>query len=312
MTINRRDFLQLGAGICLASALPHVSVNADETDLLEITQIRIPLGLKKPFKAIHVSDTHLTYADERDNQRKRDLAKARGAYFKFGDKWLNAALAYARQNDELFIHTGDLIDFVSVKNLEAVQEKFRGVDCFVSSGNHEFSQYVGEAKEDEAYKAQSFDRVQQAYPNDLRFCSRVINGVNFVALDDVYYYFSPEQLTQFKAEVAKGLPIVMRCHCPLHTPELFDFMTKGKKEPCAYTVGVPVELMANYGDHRREQQKPNAATVEFIRWLKEQPLVKAILCGHLHSNWSGPFSQHTMQYVVGGNFSPVAYEVTFE
>jgi len=62
-----------------------------------------------------------------------------------------------------------------------------GVTC---AGNHEFSQYVGEAEEDEAYKAQSFAAVQGVYPNDLVFASRIVHGVNFVAVDNTYYRFT--------------------------------------------------------------------------------------------------------------------------
>ncbi|MBO7608640.1 MAG: hypothetical protein J6S96_00355, partial [Muribaculaceae bacterium] len=83
------------------------------------------------------------------------------------------ARRYAKEHDLMLLHTGDLIDFVSEANLDAAARHYLEGDWFVSSGNHEFSQYVGEAKEDEAYKQQSYQKVQEAYPNDLTFCSRV-------------------------------------------------------------------------------------------------------------------------------------------
>jgi hypothetical protein len=132
-------------------------------------------------RALHFSDTHLCYADERENDRKRTLAANRVRYFGKGPASLDASLAYAKERGGLVLHTGDLIDFVSAKNLEAVKEKFSSADCILSAGNHEFSQYVGETKEDDAYKAQSYARVQQHFPNDLTFYSRTVSGVNFVA-----------------------------------------------------------------------------------------------------------------------------------
>lgn len=316
MPFNRRNFMQLSAGLCLAStlpaALPTTLAGEESTkEELKIVPLRVPVGASKPFQAIHISDTHLCHADERENERKRTLAASRSRHFSKGEAFFDAALAHAQKNGQLFLHTGDLIDFVSQKNLEVVEAKFRETFSFVSSGNHEFSQYVGEAKEDDAYKAQSFDRVQKAYPNDLTFCSHIINGINFVAIDDVYYNFTADQLTRFKAEVAKGLPIVMLCHCPLYSPELFDCVMSKPNAKCAYLVGVPEERRSSYEPHRREQQKPDAPTEEFLVWLKNQPLLKAIFCGHLHFNWSGPFSEHTMQYVVGGCFNGDAYEITF-
>ncbi|MBQ4144886.1 MAG: metallophosphoesterase [Thermoguttaceae bacterium] len=303
--------MQLSAGICLASSLPAVSCSAEAMNALDIRKLEINIGLEKPFRALHVSDSHFCFADERENERKRKLAASRARYFGNSEEKFDAHLAYAQKNDLLFLHTGDLIDFVSELNLEKVHEKFQGKAVFLSSGNHEFSQYVGEAKEDAAYKAQSYAWVQSAFPNDLTFCSRTINGVNFVAVDDVYYDFTPAQLKLFKKEVEKGLPIVMLCHCPLYTPELFESRMNQRGAHCAYLTGVPESLMEKYAPHRRDQQKPNAATLEFMAWLKEQPLVKAILCGHIHDFWSGPFSQYTMQYSVGAGYQGKAYEITF-
>lgn len=302
--------MQLSAGICLASSLPAVQSSAEAISALDIRKLEIKIGLEKPFRALHVSDSHFCFADERENERKRKLAASRARYFGNSEEKFDAHLAYAQKNDLLFLHTGDLIDFVSELNLEKVHEKFQGKAVFLSSGNHEFSQYVGEAKEDAAYKAQSYAWVQSAFPNDLTFCSRTINGVNFVAVDDVYYDFTPAQLKLFKKEVEKGLPIVMLCHCPLYTPEYQKILMRNGAK-CSYLVGVPEAEMGNYSPSRREQQKPNAATLEFIAWLKEQPLVKAILCGHIHQFWSGPFSQHTMQYCVGAGYRGQAHEITF-
>ncbi len=278
---------------------------------LKIERVSVDLGLEKPFRAFHISDTHLCLADERENQRKLNLAAGRRNYFGNSEEYLDASLAYAQKNSLLLFHTGDLIDFVSEKNLEAAENRFAGRNCFVSSGNHEFSQYVGEAKEDAAYKAQSFARVQKAFPNDLTFCSRIVNGVNFVALDDVYYDFTASQLAQFKEEVKKGLPIIMLCHVPLYTPELYDY-SMSREAGCAYVTGAPAEKVAVYSNHRREQQTANESTVEFMSWLREQPLVKAIFCGHLHYFWQGQFSRHTRQYVVAANYCGKAYEIEFK
>lgn len=310
MSFSRRHFLRLAAGLCAAPALPTLCL-AEEENLLKIDRLTISIGLEKPFRAFHISDTHLTLADDRENDRKKALAAGRSAHFKTSEKCFAASLAHAREQNELLLHTGDLIDFVSEKNLEAAAAGFQGRDAFVSSGNHEFSQYVGEAKEDEAYKAQSFARVQKSYPNDLTFCSRVVNGVNFVAIDDVYYYFLPDHLARFEAEVKKGLPIVMMCHVPLYTPKLFDLMVN-EKRTLGYVTGAPEELIKNYPKQRYEQQRANDFTLEFIEYLKKQPLLKAILCGHLHFPFQERFSETAMQYVAGANYKGEAYEIAFE
>ncbi len=320
MRLSRRNFLQLGAGACLASTLPFkFDSNAfgdGEAPLkespLNIVKFTLDVGATQPFTAVHVSDTHICFADERENERKLTLAKNRSRYFTKGEANFLAALDYAQKKNALFLHTGDMIDFVSEKNLDYVADVYKDVsNRFVSSGNHEFSQYVGEAREDEAYKAQSFARVQKSYPNDLTFCSKIVNGVNFIAFDDVYYYVAEDLLDKFKAEVEKGLPIVTLCHVPFYTPELFKHMIVDLKEPCAYVAGAPQDAMKEYKQDRFTQQLGDEKTIKFIEWLKKQSLVKALLCGHLHINFDEQFSESARQYVVGGNFKGDAYEFEF-
>ena len=322
MSFNRRQFLQLGAGVCLASTFGGASnffatrAAADEArGKLKIVPYKIKVGATKPFTAIHISDTHLTFADERETERKQKLAKDRLRYFGQAETLLLAAADYAREKDAILLHTGDMIDFVSEKNFEYVADFYAKADVpphFVSSGNHEFSHYLGEAKEDEAYKARSFDRVQKAFPNDLRFASNVVNGVNFVAFDDVYYYVADDLIDRMKAEVAKGLPIVTMCHVPFYTPGLYKFMLEDQKERMAYVTGVPEKAIKAYDQEKARYQAGNEATMKFVDWLRDQPLVKALLCGHLHVNYEDEFSATARQYVVGGNFKGDVFEYSFE
>ena len=50
------------------------------------------------------------------------------------------------------------------------------------------------------------------------------------------------------------------------------------------------------------RQRSDATTMNFIEYLKKEPLLKGILCGHLHIDVSDQFSPTAMEYVVGGNF----------
>ncbi len=310
LSLNRRKFLQVSAGLTLVGSLSLEAGGVENR--LKITPVTVEINAEQPFKALHISDSHLCLADSRENDRKLKLAQDRKRYFNRGEQYLDAALDHAGKNGELLLYTGDLIDFVSQSNLEAISKKFQNANVFGSAGNHEFSQYVGEAREDAAYKAQSFDRVQKAYPNDLTFASQIVNGVNLVAFDNVYYNVTAEQLARFKEETAKGLPIVAFCHCPFYTPELFDFAMNRPGAKCAYVVAVPEEEMKHYESYRGRQQKADRQTVEFFDWFKKQPLIKALFCGHLHYNWNGPVSPTARQYVVGGNFAGNAYEITFQ
>ncbi len=322
MNLKRRDFLAFGTGaFCIGGF--SLAANAMRKPLapLNLKTVTINVGASKPFGAVQVSDTHITRADSRDNERKQLLAGAR-RWFPWGEYYLDEAVRTAKARGDLLLHTGDMIDFVSEANLDQVEGRFAGNDWFTAAGNHEYSQYVGEAKEDEAYKQQSYARVQKSFPNNLKFASRVVNGVNFVAVDDVYYNFTEEQLELFKAEVAKGLPIVMMCHVPLFTPELYKFNMKETNNSCAYLTGVPEKLTKTYkggmnakpGEEwrrRSQQQFTDNPTAEFIAYLKEQKLLKAILCGHLHRFFKEQFSPTARQYVCSATYKGDAYAIRF-
>ena len=270
---------------------------------------RISIGVAKPLRFLHVTDSHLISADERDSDRKRELARQRReAYDKHGfdccRRGLDAALDYARRQNELVLHTGDLIDFVSYRNLELAREKLSTVDCFFAAGNHEFSKYVGEAQEDEAYKLDSLPLVASAFPNDLRFAARLVGGVNLVAIDNTYGQVRHQELERFRAEIAKGYPILLLLHVPLYTRELYREQIEVRKAESASLMGCPAEHPA-----WNDAQCPDADTLAFIDFLKRQTLVKAVLAGHLHYDWEGPLYGDVTQYVTAGSFLGRAREI---
>ena len=153
---------------------------------MKVIETKLHIGLDAPVSFLHISDTHLTYADDRDDQRKIDLAAGRAPCFPHNAEELAAECAYAREQGLPILHTGDLIDFVSAANLDAAKRFMDENDVLFIAGNHEFSLYVGEAFEDEAYRNQSLAKVQAAFPDDIRFTSRVLGGVNFVGIDNGY------------------------------------------------------------------------------------------------------------------------------
>ena len=320
--MNRREFLARGAAVCSAGWLAKglgawARAETEELPELRITPLTIPLPIEREFSALHISDTHLVYADERDSEKKRARALTRLEVF--GGRpleMLRASLRYAEEKNELLLHTGDMIDFVTARNLDLTKEAFAGRDCFASAGNHDFYPTQGDgSREDEEYKAIAFDEVQAVFPNDLRFCARVINGVNFVAFDDVFYYVADDLIDRFRAEAAKGLPIVAMCHCPLYTRELFEHCVGSNGDGVAYVVGASDEEIAHYpkwcSRWGYNEQRTNEATRAFLDYLRGEKALKAILCGHLHFPWQGKFSETATQYIAGGNFSGQANEIKF-
>lgn len=250
---------------------------------MNLTRNHLTVGAEKPFRFLHMSDTHFTLADERDDARKRALAEQRTKWHANAEEISAEAEAFAHEHQLMIAHTGDYIDFVSAANLDRLKRFTDENDVFFAAGNHEFSLYVGEAFEDAAYREQSLARVQACIKNNMRFASRRVNGVNLIAMDNGYYLFEGWQLEALKREAAYGLPMLLFLHTPLYDPELYRLMgAHGCLGEAAYMVATPEELMTGYSDYRRRQQTADAVTLETVEYIKHQPLIRAIFCGHLH------------------------------
>lgn len=265
--------------------------------MAKIIETKIKAGALAPFKIIHLSDTHMTYADMRDGERKVELANKRSQYYRGAEEVLALASDTARELGAPIFHTGDLCDFVSLANLERAKKFVDENDVTLAAGNHEFSQYVGEAIEDAAYRNQSLDKVQAVYKNDIRAYARRINKVNFIFLDDGYYKIDQMQLDFLKKELSVGLPTVVLMHTPLYEPDLYAI--EREHHDSGYLLGVPDELVDGYGSDRAKLQRADATTWEAIGLIKNTPTVKAIIAGHLHLNYEKMLTDSILQLTTG-------------
>lgn len=278
----------------------------------------INIGLEKPVSILHLSDTHFCAADEFDSPAVQGMA-ARRLKNAFRDtdgvdrirQYWDESIAYAKENSLPVIHTGDLIDFLSHGNAVLAKQLLSNVDYFFAAGNHEFCHYVGRAREDLAYKMEQLFYIQPSINYNLLFASRVIGGINFISVDNGYYLVADWQRECLEREVAKGLPIVLIMHNPIHTDALYDVMMSEKKQPCAYLMGTPEEMMRSYAPDRYKQQLADEPTRRFIDYLSKTPLVRAVLTGHLHFNYHDMLPWGIPQYVTGGGFLGDAREITF-
>lgn len=286
-----------------------------EKTALKLIQTTLSVGLSRPFRALHLTDSHIALADMRDGERKLTLAQNRTEAFSADGPGAEACWqeqkAYAKKQGLPVLYTGDFCDFVSRANLEYAKEQFQDLDYFMAVGNHEFSLYVGEAFEDEAYKMQSYCQVQRYFRNQLLFDSRVMGGINFIAVDNGYYRFNDGQLFCLQEEAKKGLPMVLLMHNPIHTDELFHWSMSIHNGRCAYLTGTPEEMMRGYDEYRFRQQRPDEPTLRFMDYVNSQPLIKVVIAGHLHESHETALPSGIPQYVTGGGYKGYAREFLF-
>ncbi|MBQ5968557.1 MAG: metallophosphoesterase [Clostridia bacterium] len=276
---------------------------------MELIQSTLTVGLERPLKVLHVTDSHIALADARDNERKHSLAKRLGAPEK--ERYFREHLAYAKAHCDLMVHTGDLIDFTSQANFDFARSVLAEEKVFFIAGNHEFSQYVGEAYEDRAYKMNSFrEMLPEGLGVPLFFNSRVVGGVNFVAIDDSYHQFESWQITRLKKEIAKGLPIILCLHVPLFERSLYNYHVErsGPGTSC-YLAGCEEDDLP-VDEWRAIEIRPRGVTMEAIDFIKSQPQIKAVLAGHVHFSFESCLAPGMPQFVTGGGYDGIARELT--
>ncbi len=275
---------------------------------MELIKSAIHVGLEKPVKLLHVTDTHLDLADGRDDARKRALAGRMSAPKK--EQYLCEHIAYAKEHCDLLVHTGDLMDFVSHANVDKARELLRDNHIFFIAGNHDYSQYIGEAWEDNAYRMNSYMQMGYGLGVPMFFNSRVVGGVNIVGIDNSYYLFEDWHLWRLRKEAEKGLPIILAFHDPLFEQTLYAHHMSFPGADCTYLVGCDEEHLLPYSEFRAVQQRPNEATLRMIDYIKHEPLIKAILTGHLHFNFESNITDALPQFVTGGAYDGIARELT--
>lgn len=320
--MDRRGFLFKGGlaagGLFASSALPSPAggdiasfERRGSSARLSLAYRHVHIGLEKQFSLLHISDTHLS--DAYDDEGEETVTFARKRRIGFGGlqkQALAASLAWAKECADYVLHTGDLIDFQTRANHDLVKKLFgSGAPLFGAAGNHEFQRepYARGITNDAAYNALSRKALDASFGFDTLFSSTVVHGVNFICIDQSYGTVTAEQATRFEAETKKGLPIVLCQHVPFYTPELWIahekyWRRRGKK---FRYVGVPPPA----SDYKRQEE--DATTCDFIRYLKAQPLLKAILAGHVHVDAQDRFSPTAMEYLVAGNYLFHGAEILF-
>lgn len=270
------------------------------------TSCELAIGATEPFKALAIADTHLLFSDGRDNKTKYDVALDRYGKYVYTNVGRNEvyfldALLYAKKNDCLLLHAGDLLDFVSPKNMEMTERllELSGVDYFMAAGNHEYTHYSGAAPQTDMEYQEGRRLVPQVFKkNNINFDSRVINGINFIAMET----FAKEYEIQFDEAIKKGLPVVLIVHVPPYTEELFRFGAESEnwKKPLDF-YGLPDEFSRGFPAEKIAEYHQEQA---FMEKLRKEPLLKAIISGHVHchNDYYGEFAPGIKQIVVGGAY----------
>lgn len=269
----------------------------------KINRVRLHLGAEAPVRILHLTDPHLVCVGDEENASRRAFAAWRKPVFDLGDDTpvalLEAAMEYSRQFDCTVI-TGDVVDYFSDAGCAEMRRIFAGYDPMFCVGNHEYLQ--AERHETRTHehldgKKEVWDALQSVFGHDIGIDSRIVGGVNLITADNAQFAWTEEQYEFFRMQVAKGVPILLFTHVPMHMPS-----RDGMKD-----TSTCHGHMRKYG-FTDEQIALSSEVTEF---LVREPLVKAFFAGHCHLTLDCPYRGKPC-YITGGLFTRDLTEILID
>ena len=260
----------------------------------QFTRTFLYIGLKEPVRILHITDTHITKANQHDSEEYQEIMKERTETFyqegkrpyKTPSEYLTEAIEWAKKEGCLLVDTGDSIDLYTNGCLEEYFKIVDGVDMMFTPGGHEHQRAIFRTMEepDEYYKV-ARERLKQSFKaHDLDLSSRIVNGLNIVCADNSLDYYNKTTVEKFKKELEKGLPIIVFSHDPIWDIRL------NKDAPYHPNIKLTPE------DYK--------ASHEMIDLLLNHPLVIATFAGHDHVDKSMLINGKT-HYCTAGLFKGI-------
>lgn len=237
-------------------------------------------GLKGTVRVAFAGDTHLGLRDARDDEHA-DFYARMAQYASKGEALEKTLKKCAERKTDLVALLGDTLSFPTLANAEFAERtmKASGLEWIYTAGNHDWH-FEGDGGSDmEQRERWTKKRLMGLYPagaNPLAH-SRVVKGLRVVAIDNSTYEMLPEQTEFWRAEAAKGEPVVLMMHIPLWT-EGWGVFTCGSPE-----WGAARDEYWKIERRQRWAERASAATMEFRRAVLETPNLAGVFTGHYHS-----------------------------
>lgn len=267
--------------------------------MVEILHTELNLGLEKPVKILHITDTHITESNDDDDQSMKDLIEMRRKTFiKEGNyaprtpqEYLTEAFELAEKEGAYPVLTGDIIDLNSAGGRAALHQCLDGRDFLYTTGTHEYQRSSCTPKccpleEPDSYYEDTRAALTEEFGWKWDSDSRVVGGVNLVTADNSQGFFTADAYQKLEKEIEKGLPMILFMHVPLTCDTL-------KRLP----HNPPYEFY-------RFSEEEYQISRKMVDRIESCPLIKATFAGHWHCNSLYP--NHTPPtYVTPGTYAGI-------
>lgn len=246
----------------------------------------------KATRIFHITDTHLSFEDERDEPYKKYSQRMAGANknnIHFENRTqittkqsFEQTLQRAKdQKAEFLALTGDIFSFPSEAAIEWVEKKLHetGIQFGYVAGNHDWHFEGMKGSANELRRTWSEKRLKPLYQNNHSLFARYeVNGLQLVFIDDSTYEIQPEQLHFVQKQIKNEKPFLLFMHIPLYMPG------RSMGYGCAHPLWGE-RSDKNYTIERREKWRKGGhtnTTFDFYDEIFNSPNLLGIFAGHTH------------------------------
>ena len=231
----KQNHLNAFASILLLAAISFSTVDGQKNVVHYISNqeelkatIKIP-GLADTLKIMQITDSHISIADESESDLMKYGERMHKAYmyprkhysldtsettFAYLDDLL---LKAKKEGVDLLLLTGDIVNFPSVVSVKYVYDRLikTGIPWLYISGNHDWHYEGMEGNIDSLRKTWIGKSLMPLY-NGLNplYYSKVIDGINFVGIDNSTNQVNEMQVLFLKDQLTKKEPVILISHIP--------------------------------------------------------------------------------------------------
>lgn len=268
-------------------------------------------GYDGEFKIIYLADSHVALCDDRDADLKEKAEERYGSFVRNGkgpDDNLSLVMDYiVKENPDLVIFGGDMIDEATKANVEFLETEFSKLECpyIYLMGNHDF------AYRDEYFSMKAYDE----YLPRLSSINGDSDGIEVIEFDDFVILALDDNNYQVPAGTKDILdelyedkkPVIVTLHSPIEPKEGAELIEKTNMVwPPAYLDYSRVLM----GEHANVPNEETSALIEFIS--DDEGLVAGVLAGHIHFYSKDKVNQNAFQYVAPAGFERGILELTIK
>ena len=274
------------------------------------TVIRIE-GLQRAVTLMHITDSHLEFADDRDPQAL-ELIKSRAPKRPQAHRHFLEALA--RSNElgvDATILTGDITNFPSWAAIDAIAEGVAtlSVPYLYTLGNHDW--HFPFLEWNDTTRDEYYPRFAGLIDGDPRCQVKEIGGVKLIALDNSNYQISVAQMRFLEEQLATGTPCLLFIHIPIFIRSLLAPVLERWTYPLMMAA---TEGWTEEGRAPKPQMLPKSTTMECQRFLTDgaSDNIAAIFCGHIHFSHTDAYREGRFQYVTNAGFDGASRLIRLE